>query len=702
MIFCRLCRQDMNHMIRKEGVCILMKKRLIATILTTILVLSLAGCKGGDDTSDTQNTDAADEVTETQTEQVQEPDGDADSKALLEKLQGLKGEESDETAVPSDDDDNNEYILSKSQNSQCFYTIDASGNMTGSYDRDEINAMIGSRGRDYVRLYDEQNGWYTDDLIASDGRFLYFKAYEMYGSDTDYCYVAYAVDTQDYEPYLLWKSEPGDGAYIDNAEYYDGALHISVNYSRNAEGHLTKRIENCYSFDEAGHKFTEESAGLEDLFDAAVAKDYGVQNRIWYYSESRQCYAHTLDEVGWVLVMKDGEYGRVTADGQFTPIKPLMEDGFPYVVTYNDDYIYFTCWNSDNSSHMLYYYDVGREKARALSLPGEEVTVLGYLDGAIYYSIQTMETYGYPHNTIYSYRGGDERSVKMYEAESVPGARITPGIEGFRIIGDRIYYITCENDRLEWVSTDAHTPDEAYKPTGCVEDDINAFKYGEVESSSEEADCPYCGTTLFRYYAENFVLDDEFSANADKITDFFRNRRDKFFGSMEESDYAPVDDSDCEYHREYPTQNCITDDLYVSDVEMLAGGKYMTVSLSGYWYGGGAHGYPNREQYLFDLESGEQIGIGDLYKGTEEEYKRIVAEATQEDFLSYTYENSPYFSNDSNEVYNQAYDEASFDNPNIEFDEEGVTVFYPPYDMGSYAAGYIDITIPYDRLNIDL
>ncbi len=677
-----------------------MKKRLIAAILTTVMVLTLAGCTGSGDTPDAQDTETTDEVTETQTEPAQEQGGtDEAAKALLEKLRGLNSEESDEAVAESDDD---QYILSKSQNSQRFYTIDTAGNVTGSFDRDELNNLVGSRGRDYVRLYDEQNGWYADDLIAYDGRFLYFKAYEMYGSDTDYCYVVYAVDTQDYEPYLLWKSEPGDGGYIDGAEYYDGALHISVNYSRGADGQLTKRMENCYTFDEAGQKFTESSAGLEAVFDEAVAMDYNVQDRVGYFTDSRQCFAHVLDEVGWVLVMKDGEYGKVTADGQFTSIKPLWEDGYPYVATYDDNYIYFTCWNSDSNAHILYYYDVGRERARALTLPDEEVTVLGYLDGAVYYSIQTTETYGYPHNTIYSYRGGEARSEKMYEADSVPGAHFGPGIEGFRIIGDRIYYIAFDDGSLEWVSTDARTPDEAYKSTGCIEEEINAFKYGDVESSSEESKCPYCGTTLFRYYAENFVLDDSFSPNADKITDFLRKRRDEFFGGMESSDYAPVDDSDCEYHLEYPVQNCITDDQNVGNVEMLADGKYLVVSMSGYWYGGGAHGYPSREQYLFDIAGGEQITIGDLYKGTEEEYKRIVAEATKEDFLSYTYENSPYFSNDSNEVYNQAYDEASFDNPNIEFDEEGVTVFYPPYDMGSYAAGYIDVKIPYDRLNIDL
>ena len=677
-----------------------MKKRFIVTTLTAVMVLSLAGC--GKEEVPAAPDAGIPETVEEQAGETQDANGSSgDSKAVLDMLRGAGAGEIETDADTASADDG-EYLLSKNPNARIFYTVDSAGNVTGTYDRDEIIAGVGDRGSDYVRLYDKQSDWYSDDLIAYDGRFLYFKSYQKYGNDTDYSYVVYAVDTKDYEPYLLWKSEPGDGSYIDVAEYYKGALHVSVNCSRNAEGHLSDRFENCYTFDEAGQKFVETGSGLEDLFAAAIARDYNVQGRIAYYADGRQCYSHALDEVGWILAMNEGEYGRLTADGQFTPIKPLWSDGYPYVVTYDDDYIYFTCWDTDSSCNILYCYDVGRERARALTIPAEEVTVLGYLDGKLYYSIRTMEEYGYPVNTVYSYSGGSNRSEQLYAADSVPGAQFTPGIEGFRIIGGRIYYITFDTDRLEWVSADAHTSDEAYKSTGCVVEEVNAFKYGTVESSSEESACPYCGTTLFRYYSENFVLDDEYSANASVINDFLRQRRDEFFGGMENSDYAPADDSDCEYHLEYPTQNCITDDMMVGDVEMLAGGKLMTVSMNGYWYGGGAHGYPNREQYLFDLKTGERITIGDLYKGTEEEYKRIVAEATKEDFLSYTYDNSPYFSNDSNEVYNQAYGEASFDSPNIEYDGEGVTIIYPPYDMGSYAAGYIEVRIPYDRLNINL
>ena len=661
----------------------------------------MAGCTGKD-TTEIPDTDTSAETDADQSTQADAGNDAADSAAMLERLRGLNsgletGIESAATAA-----DNGEYILSRYLYSQFFHTVDDAGNVTGTFDRDEIAEKIGDRGSRYVNMYDSQGDYYSGTLCGYDGRFLYFNTYEIVGTDSTNSYVVYAIDTTDYEPYLIWRSQPDDGTYIDVVEYYKGALHVAVSHSRDDEGHMGERFENCYTFDEAKKLFTETSAGIEAVFEAAYTKNYNVVSRMGYTADDKQCFAHALDEVGWVLGMNDGEYARITADGEVIPIAPLIDDDYPYIATYDDRYIYFSNWDSQTYQYMIYCYDVGRERARALTLPEESATVLGFLDGALYYSIQSVPKYGYPVNTIYSYNGGDGRSTQLYEAKAVPGAQFSPGTEGFRIIGDRLYYIAFSQDKLEWVSADAHTPGEDAKPVGCVEEELELFRYGKVDSSSEESKCPYCGTTLYKYYAENFVLDDKYSPHADKINAFLKDRSDAFFGSMDNDAYAPVDDSQCEYHLEYPIQNCITDDLNVGGVAFIGDGKYLTVSMTGYWYGGGAHGYPNRAQYLFDLETGEQITIGDLFAGTEEEFKDLVAQATVDDFLSYPSDSSPYSVGDSRAVYDQAYEEACFDSPNIEFNADSVTVYYPPYDMGPYASGYIEVDIPYQDLNIDM
>ena len=211
--------------------------------------------------------------------------------------------------------------------------------------------------------------------------------------------------------------------------------------------------------------------------------------------------------------------------------------------------------------------------------------------------------------------------------------------------------------------------------------------------------CPFCGIPLIERYGECMVIDPSLSPKADVINAYLKEQMREFVhGSGSEGDEAAQDDSECEYHKESPWAYCMTDDLNVTGVHMI-GDHYMTVDMYGYWYGGGAHGYPNREQYLFDLDTGELKTIADFYTGTEEEFKTLLAEKTKEDALSYSSDDSPYFSSeDPDSIYDQAYDEASFETSNIEFLDDGIIVIYPPYDMGSYAAGFIVIFISYKEL----
>lgn len=675
-----------------------MKRKLTAIILTAVMTFSLAGCAGSD-TPETPDTDISTETDAEQTAQTTDGTDTDGADAVLDKLREMNAGNTVDPAEAAPDE-NGERILSRSNSERYFYSVNSAGETT-TFDRDELIDSIGDRGSRYVRLYDKDYGFYTGDAIAYDGRFLYFRTYEKVGTDTDNSYVVFAIDTTDYEPYLVWRSQPGDNAYIDTIEYYKGALHISVNRSRDSDGNMSERFENCYTFDEAGKKFTETSAGLEAMFDASISSNLNLIGRMDYDGSSKECYSHTIDDIGWVLALYDGEFARITGDGEVISIAPPSDDNYPNIASYDNKYIYFSDWDSKTYQYMIYCYDIGRERSRALTLPTESATVLGYLDGSLYYSIENVPEYGYPVQTIYSYCGDDGRSVELYEASAVAGAQFTPGIDGFRIIGDRMYYIGFDTDRLEWVSADAHTPFDKPESTGCVVEELSVFKYGRVESDSATGDCPYCGTPLFKYYAENFVLDSKYSSNADKINAFLKDKREAFLGHNDSDVYAPTDDSDCEYHLEYPQQNCITDDMNVGSVHML-GSKYMTVDMNGYWYGGGAHGSPNRAQYLFDLGTGDLLTIADIYTGTEEDYRKTIAEATKADFERYTYETSPYFASDAQEVYDQAYDEASLENPNVEFGEDGLTVVYPPYDMGPYASGYIEIFVPYKDLNIDL
>jgi hypothetical protein len=136
--------------------------------------------------------------------------------------------------------------------------------------------------------------------------------------------------------------------------------------------------------------------------------------------------------------------------------------------------------------------------------------------------------------------------------------------------------------------------------------------------------------------------------------------------------------------------------MNVYDVEILSD-RYIAINMSGYWYGGGAHGMPLRDQLLFDLETGKQMTVEDFYTGSEEDFRRLVAEKTKEDYLSYK-NGGPYFAEDADEAYEDAYNYCTLTGGTTEFTSEGMIYYFTPYALGPYAAGFIDILIPYEDL----
>ena len=142
---------------------------------------------------------------------------------------------------------------------------------------------------------------------------------------------------------------------------------------------------------------------------------------------------------------------------------------------------------------------------------------------------------------------------------------------------------------------------------------------------------------------------------------------------------------------------CNTVEKEVNKVDILWN-QYLTIDYSGYWYGGGAHGMPSSYQRLFDLTTGEELTLKDIYQGSEKSFKQLVAEKTKEDFLSYEEGYAPYFAEDADMVYEEAYEYAGLTSLNIMFYETGISVLYAPYEMGPYASGFIDVFISYEEL----
>lgn len=119
--------------------------------------------------------------------------------------------------------------------------------------------------------------------------------------------------------------------------------------------------------------------------------------------------------------------------------------------------------------------------------------------------------------------------------------------------------------------------------------------------------------------------------------------------------------------------------------------KILTIRLASYLFTGGAHGYTTNRFLNFDKEHGTELEGGELFK-SEEDFI-ILAESEfrkQENIPSKAPINSTGF----------MFETESFHLPeNIGYTDDGLLLFYEPYEIASYADGPIILTLSFKDVN---
>jgi hypothetical protein len=116
----------------------------------------------------------------------------------------------------------------------------------------------------------------------------------------------------------------------------------------------------------------------------------------------------------------------------------------------------------------------------------------------------------------------------------------------------------------------------------------------------------------------------------------------------------------------------------------------LIISMSGYdYYAGAAHGMPLQNYYFVDITTGKFYELKDLFKKGSD-YKtpinEIISEKMKEDIAT---GNSMFFE----EMFNGISDAQYF-----YLTEDGVTIYFYPYDIAAYAAGFPEFTVTFDQL----
>lgn len=108
-------------------------------------------------------------------------------------------------------------------------------------------------------------------------------------------------------------------------------------------------------------------------------------------------------------------------------------------------------------------------------------------------------------------------------------------------------------------------------------------------------------------------------------------------------------------------------------------------------YMGGAHGMQNAEYLIFDMDLESQIRLHDVVKKNKESEFFELAHKAFKHYLKTELELKS-----AREI--KEYEETwAFALPeNFYFGDSGLKLIYQPYEMGAYAQGFIELTLPYD------
>ena len=252
------------------------------------------------------------------------------------------------------------------------------------------------------------------------------------------------------------------------------------------------------------------------------------------------------------------------------------------------------------------------------------------------------------------------------------------------VLDGKLYTITSENYAMYNEIIDLSTKEETVSGESYYDSGIG--QVGKLERCSEEYTAPD-GTVLMTVNAEVLKVSDRY-AGASKINAVMSDVLDSL--SNHDADRQEA----LSWYEDAGEDNAwflrYSFDAEVSKITYLDE-KVLGFEMNGYDYYGGAHGMPWKDNYLFDLETGERLTLGDLVAVTEEELDSIVVDA---------YKNNGEWEYYWDESENTIIEGISYETTDFTVTEDGLKFYFYPYALASYAQGFTYATVPYDRLGI--
>lgn len=188
---------------------------------------------------------------------------------------------------------------------------------------------------------------------------------------------------------------------------------------------------------------------------------------------------------------------------------------------------------------------------------------------------------------------------------------------------------------------------------------------------------------------EWLVVDERFSgsANINRILEEAQQENIEYEHENAEYNESWYGEDDVDYSPSYSFSSNVSPIYYLDD-------SYLSFVQQNYDYTGGAHGMPYWIGYVFNLQTGAQLGLSDVVADDELRIKELVTQ-----YFAQRYNQDPDMFWD--DAVDTVFEYTTLNSP-FYLSDEGIVFYFGPYDLASYAAGFQEIVVPYSEFDLKI
>ncbi len=682
-----------------------MKKRLYCIIPVLILVLVMAGCgKKSDGTSGRETEASGGEKAGEAAAAGTEKEPAAETEEASEPVTAPE-EKAAETSDTSEESDTSEAAAVGTTVDYPFQDRFIYGNKNLFYIEDDGSLTCLFRGRENQNIeYGTGDPYHYFFIVNDDGK----QVINFYDRDLNPGYTDIGL---------------GSDMYVNNISVLDGKLYYS-GYDRETGDNVT------YFYDPEGDAFDSDpdidrlKQKLKIYNGRELSKLCGGVDIVRDMEKTGCIYMYDYD-AGEIYVFND-------AGKEVNSFKGDTGDG--EVKYFGPDYLiktrhYYGEGADPDRNQEFVLYNVRSGKSCEFSLgKAESSGVAGLSNGYVYFYEKTYENdietgRDYKRIPIKNIENGILETENIIHVGQPPNVNCTYGsysegnssYDAFTVKNDRVYYLVFdekgEDGRkgdIVWRSVLIDDPEKTEQRSGALERHETFADFGIVtarvdKKTTEDGFVYYKGEFQSFRFNEDIENADKLNEALQRIDDAFeKNGKDTEQNALNDIVENGEDENNVNWFKENLGQG-YTYSVNFGDVSRV-GKNHVAVTFGDYYYYGGAHGMGSSFNYLFDLKSGKKAEITDFFKGDEEEFKALALRYSMADWRK---DSGLYYESDDGtperekEMENSFLECISLD-MNVSYSEEGIVLCYPPYAVGPYASGEIQVVIPWYEFGISV